>query len=214
VRINNSTFERVEEFKYLGTTLTHQNSIPEEIKSRLRLGNACYHSVQNLLSSRLLSKNLKIKIYRTIILPVVLYGCETWLLTLREERKLKMFENMVLRRIFGPRRDEVKGEWRRLCNKELNDLYSSPNIVRVIKSRRIRWAGHVVRMGEERGAYRVLVGKLEGKRSLGRPRSRWVDNIRMDLQEVGCGYMDWIGLAQDRNRLWTLVSAVMNLRVL
>ena len=102
----------VEEFKYLGTTLTCQNSIPEEIKSRLRLGNACYHSVQNLLSSTLLSKNLKIKIYRTVILPVVLYGCETWSLTLREERKLRVFENRVLRKIFGPRRDEVMGEWR------------------------------------------------------------------------------------------------------
>jgi len=113
VRIDNSTFERVEEFKYLGTNLTYQNSIAEEIKSRVRSENACYHSVQNLLSSRVLSKNLKIKIYRTIILPVVLYGCETWSLTLREESKLRVFENMVLRGIFGPRRDEVLGEWRR-----------------------------------------------------------------------------------------------------
>jgi len=107
---------------------------------------------------------------------------------------------MVLRRIFGPRRDEVTGEWRRLHNEELNDLYSSPNIVRVIKSRSMRWAGHVARMGEENGVYRVLVGKLEGRRPLGRPRRRWVDNIRMDLQEVRCGYMDWIGLAQDRDK--------------
>ena len=107
-----------------------------------------------------------------------------WSLTLREERKLMVFENMVLRRIFGPRSDEVTGEWRRLHNEGLNDLYSSPNIVRVIKLRRIRWAGHVARMGEERGAYRVLVGKPEGKRPLGRPRRRWVDNIGMDLQKV------------------------------
>jgi len=159
------------------------------------------------------SKNLKIKIYRTIILPVVLYGCETWSLKLREERKLRVFENIVLRRIFGSRRDEVRGEWSILHNEELNDLYFSPNIVRVKKLRRIIWAGHVARMGEERGVYRVLVGKPEGKRPLGIPRRRWVDNIRMDLQEVGCGYMDWIGLAQDRDRWRTLVSVVMNVRV-
>ena len=111
------------------------------------------------------------------------------------------------------RRDEVTGEWRRLHNEELNDLYYSLNIVRVIKSRRMRWAGHVARVGEERGVYRVLLGKPEGRRPLRRHRRRWVDNIRMNLQEVGCGYMDWIGLAQDRDRWRTLVSVVMNLRV-
>ena len=121
---------------------------------------------------------------------------------------------MVLRRIFGPRRDEVTGEWRRLHNEELNDLYSSPNIVWVIKLRRMRWAGHVARMGEPREVYRVFMGKPEGRRPRGRPRLRWVDNIRMDLQEVGCEYMDWIGLVQDRDSCRTLVSAVMNLRVL
>jgi len=125
-----------------------------------------------------------------------------------EEKNLR-----VLRRIFGPRRDEVTGEWRRLHNEELNDLYSSPNIVRVIKSRRMRWAGLVTRMGEEEEVYRVLVGKAEGKRPLGIPRRRWADNIRMDLQEVGCGNVDWIGLTQDRERWRTLVSVVMNLRV-
>jgi len=122
-------------------------------------------------------------------------------------------ENMVLRRIFGPRREDVTGEWRRLHNEKLNDLYCSPNIVRVIKPRRMRGARHVVCMGEDRWVYRVLVGKPEGRRPLGRPRRRWMDNIRMDIQEVGCGYMDWIGLAQDRDRWWMLVSAVMNLRV-
>ena len=116
-------------------------------------------------------------------------------------------------RIFGPRRDKVTEERRRLHNEELNDLYSSPNIVRVIKWRRMRWAGHVACMGEERGVIRVLVGKPEAKRPMGRPRHRWVDNIRNDLQEVGCGYMDWIGLAKGRDRWRTLVSAVMNFRV-
>jgi hypothetical protein len=162
----------VEEFKYLGTTLTNQNFIQEEVKGRLKLGNACYYSVQNLLSSRLLSKNLKIRIFRTIILPVVLYGCENRSLTLKEERRLGVFENRVLRRIVGPKRDEVTGEWRKLHNDELNGLYSLPNMVRVIKSRRLRWAGHVAHMGDGRGVYRVLVEKPEGKRPLVRPRHR------------------------------------------
>ena len=133
MKFDNSSIERVEEFKYLGTTLTNQNSIQEEIKSRLKSGNACYYSVQNLLSSRLLSKNLKMKIYKTLILPVVLYGCKTWLLTLREERRLRVFENRVLRRVFGPKRDEITGEWRKLHNEKLRDLYLLTNIVRVVK---------------------------------------------------------------------------------
>jgi len=119
----------------------------------------------------------------------------------------------MLRKTFGPRRDEVTAEWRRLHNKELNDLYYSPNIMWVIKSRRMRWTGHVARMGEESGVYRVLVGKPEGRSPLGRPGRRWVDNIRMDLQEVGCGYMDWIGLTHDRDSWRKLVSALTNLRV-
>jgi hypothetical protein len=123
-----------------------QNDIHDEIKSRLNSGNACSYSGQNLLSSRLISKNLKIKIYKIVILPVVLYGCETWSLTLREEHRLRVFENRRLRRIFGPKSKE-DGSWRKLHNDELHSLYSSPNIVRVIKSRRMRWAGHVARMG-------------------------------------------------------------------
>ena len=203
----------MEEFKYLGTTLTNQNSIQGEIKCRLKLGNACYYSVQNLLSTSLLSKTLKIKIYRTIILPVVLYGCKTWSLTLREESRLRVFENRVLRRIFGPKRDEVTWEWRKLHYEELRDLYSLPNIVRVVKSRRMRWVGHVARMEEGRGVHRVLAGKPEGKRPLGRPRLRWEDNIKMDLQEVGGGG-DWMELAQDRDRWRALVNKVLNFRVL
>jgi hypothetical protein len=153
------------------------------------------------------------RIYKTIILPVILYGCETWSLTLREELRLRLFENRVLRRIFGPKRDEVTGGWRKLHNEELRDLYSSPSIIRIIKSRRMRWAGHVARMGEKRNAYRLLVGKPDGKRPLGRPRRRWVENIKMDLLEIGWGGVDWIGLAQDRDKWRPLVNAVMNLRV-
>jgi hypothetical protein len=128
----------------------------------------------------LLLKNIKIRIYKTIILPVVQYGCEAWSLTLRQEHRLRVFENRELRRIFGPKRDEVTGEWRKLHNEELRDLYSSPNNIRIIKSRRMRLPGHIARMGEKRTAYRLLVGKPEGKRPLGRSRRRWVDNIRMD----------------------------------
>jgi hypothetical protein len=130
-------------------------------------------------------KNLKIRIYKTIILPVILYGRETWSLTLREGHRLAAVKNRVLRRIFGPTRDEVIGEWRKLRNEELHVLYSYPSIIRIMKSRRMRWAGQVARMGEKKNAYRLLVGKPEGRRPLGRTRRRWLDNIRMDLVEVG-----------------------------
>jgi hypothetical protein len=119
----------------------------------------------------------------------------------------------VLRRIFGPKRDEVTGEWRKLHNEELRDLYSSPSIIRIIKLKRMGWAGHVARMEEKRNACRLLVGKPEGKRPLGRPRNRRVDNIKMDLGEVGWGDVDWIGLAKDRNRWRVLVDLLLNLRV-
>jgi hypothetical protein len=131
----------------------------------------------------------------------------------REERRLRVYENRVLRLIFGPKRDEVKREWRKLHNVELNDVYSSTNIVRVIKWRRISWSGYVARMEERRGVYRVLVGKPEGKRPFGRPRRRWKDNIKMDLQEVIYGSMYWIDLAPDRDWWRALVNVVMNLQV-
>jgi hypothetical protein len=146
---------------------------------RLNSGNACCHSVHSLLSSRLLSRNLKFKIYKTITLSTILYGCEIWSLTLREEYTLRVFENRVLRRIFGPKRDEVTGQWRKLHSGELHNLYSSLDIIRQIKSRRMRWAGHVACMGEGRNVYRVLVGKPEGKYQLedqgvdGRMGSKW-----------------------------------------
>jgi hypothetical protein len=133
-------------------------------------------------------------------------------LTSREEHRLTVFENRVHRRIFGPKRDEVTGGWRKLHNEELHGLYSSPSIVRVIKAR-MKWVGHVARMGEVRGAYNILVGWPEGRRPLGRPRRRWEDNIKMDLREIGFEDVDWIHWAHDRDRWRALVNTVMNLRV-
>jgi hypothetical protein len=153
------------------------------------------------------------RIYKIIILPVVLYGCETWSLALREEHRLRVFENKVLRRICGPKRDEVRAGWRKLHKEELRDLYSSASIIRIIKSWRMRWAGRVIRMGKKTNAYRLLVGKRKGKRPLGRPRCRWVDNIKMDLVEIGWGGVDWIGLAQDRDKWRALANAVINFPV-
>jgi hypothetical protein len=196
----------------LGIILTDQNCIHEEIRIRLNSGNACYHAVQNL-SSRLLSINVKIKIYKTIILPVVLYGCETWCLTSREQHRLRVFENRVLRRIFGPKRDEVTRSWRKLHNGELHDLYFSPCIIGMIKARRMRWVGHVAPMAEVRGAYIILVGRPEGRRPMGRLRHRWEDNIKVDLWEIGFGDVDLIHLAQDRDKWRALVNTVVSLRV-
>ena len=161
--------------------------------------------MQNLLSSSLLPKNLKITIYRNIILPVVFYECETWSLTLKEERRPRLFENRALRRIFGPKRAEVTGEWSNYVIKSLMISTPQTNIIRVMKSRRMKWARHVERMGGSR--------ETEGKRLLGRPRRRWEDNIKMYLQEVECEFMDWIDMDQVRDRRRALVNAVMNLRI-
>jgi hypothetical protein len=154
---------------------------------------------------------IKIKIHKTVILPVVLYGCKTLSLSLREKHRLRVSENRVLK-IFGPKREE-DGSWRKLHIDELRSLYSSPNIVRVIQSRRMRWAGHVARMGEGKGVYRVLVGRPKGKRPLGRPRRRWEDNTKIDLREIGIYGVNWIRLAQDSVQWRDFVSTVMNLRV-
>jgi hypothetical protein len=134
-------------------------------------------------------------------------------MALREEHRLRAFENMVLRTIFGAKRDEVKGSWRKLHNEELHNLYSSPSIIRMINSRRMRWARHVARIRAKRKACRIFVGKPEGKRPLGKPRRGWMDNIKIDLREIGWDSMDWVDLAQDRDQWRALVNTVMKLRV-
>jgi hypothetical protein len=166
----------------------NQNSIQDEIKRRLKSGNAFYHSVYNLLPSSLLAKNVQIKIHRIIILLFVLYGCETWSLTLREERRLRVFENSVLRRIFGPKRDELTREWRKLHIGEHNDLFSPPNIIRVIKLRRTREAGNVARMGDSSGIYRILVGNLRDRDLLEDPGVNGMIILRWFIRKWGGRY--------------------------
>ncbi|KAJ4427537.1 hypothetical protein ANN_25185 [Periplaneta americana] len=178
--------------------IKRQNTIRSMTADAFRSKNLDVHEEVHCIADgfqSLLSKNLKVRIYKTVILPVVLYGCETWTLTLRQEQRLRVFENKVLRKIFRAKKDEVGEEWGKL-----HILYSSPDIIRNIKSRRLRWARHVARMGESRNSYRVLVGRPEGKRPLGRPRRIWEDNIKMDLREVGYDDRDWINLSQDRDR--------------
>jgi hypothetical protein len=155
---------------------------------------------------------MSVQYNKIVILPVVLYGYETWSLTLEKGHRLRVSENRVSRRIFGPKREE-DGSWRKLHNDELHSLYSSPNIVRVNNSRRMRWTGHVARMGEGRGVYRVFIGKPKGKRPLERPGCRWEDNIKMDLREIGIGGVNQIRLAQDKVQWRAFVNTVMNLRV-
>jgi hypothetical protein len=145
---------------------------------------------------------------------VVLHGCETWSLILREEPRLRAFENRVLRRIFEPKRDEVTEEWKKLHHEELHYLRSSSSIIRNMKSRRMRWVGHVARMGEKKNAYRFLVEKPEGNRTLRRPRRKWIYNINMDLSEIGLRGVEWLGLAQDRYSWIALVIAAITLRAL
>jgi hypothetical protein len=184
----------VAQFKYLGMTVTNQNLIHEEIKRRLNSVNTCYHSIQNLLCYHLLSKNIKIRIYETIILPMVLYGCETWSLTLREEHRL--------RRVYELGRDDVTGDWRTLHNEELHNFYSFPSIIRMIKPRRITWDGHVAQIRDKKKACNLLMG---------RQRYRWVDSIKMDLGEIGWCGMDWNDMAQNKDQWRAPVNTVMNI---
>ena len=213
LNVANFKFAQVNEFKYLGTIVTDKNETKTEIQKRLHSGNACFYATNKLLKSRLLSRKTKIRIYKTIILPVVLYGCETWPLTRAQENRFRVFENKVLRKIFGTKKDEVGWEYRKLHNHELEELYKSPSIVRIIKSRRLRWAGHVARMSEERTARTIFAQKPRSKRPLGRPTRRWKDNVLQDLEEIGRNQVPWTEFAQNRVEWRSCVEAAMNFRV-
>ncbi|KAJ4427428.1 hypothetical protein ANN_25050, partial [Periplaneta americana] len=247
IKIGNLSFEEVEKFKYLGATVTNINDTREEIKHRINMGNASYYSVEKLLSSSLLPKNLKVRIYKTVILPVVLYSYETWTLTLREEHRRVRWTGHVARmgesrnayrvlvarpggkRPLGrPRRrweDNIKIDLREVGyeDREWINLSQDRDQWRAYARaggneppgslKASKWAGHVARMGESRNVYRVLAGRREGKRPLGRPTRRWEDNIKMDLREVGYDDREWINLAQDRDQWRAYVWAAMNLRV-
>jgi hypothetical protein len=167
----------------------------------------------SLLSSCLLSKNLKIKIYKTIILPNVSYRCETWSLTLREEYRLRVFDNRVLRRTYGSKREEVAGGWRRLHSEELHNLFVSPNVITVIKSRRMRWVGHAAQMEEMRNACNSFVRRPEEKGPHARLRHRWDDHVRMDLRVTGREVVDWMHPAQDRDQQQAPVNTVKHLQL-
>ena len=198
--------------RFLVFLIENQECIYEEIKCRFKAGNSFYYTVQTVFYSRFLSKNLKIKIIKTIIFLVVLYGCETLSLRLNKGCKTRVFENLTMRRIFWPKRNENR-EWRRLHNEELLSSYRSASIVRVIKFRRLRWVAHVARMDEGQRSFKILTDKPTWKRPLGGPRCRWEDNIRMDLNEIATNTRNWVDSAQDRDYYRAFVNAVLNLRV-
>jgi Reverse transcriptase (RNA-dependent DNA polymerase) len=197
--------ENVKQFKYLGAIIKNDNSFSEELKARISSGNRSYFALAGLFRSKQLSWDVKIKIYKTIFRPVVTYGCETWTLTKKDETTLLVFERSMLRRIFGACVDTISVEWRRRTNRELEELYGPENILRLIKSLRIQWAGHVVRADQSRMIKTIYSDKMEGRRPPGRPRTRWKDNIDRDLNKIGI--VDWERVALDRQTWRGIVVA-------
>ena len=199
--------EAVGSFKYLGSTVTTNNLIDEEIRLRIGAGSRCSWALNTTLKSRMLSKATKVQIYTTIIRPTVTYGCETWRLTKELERRLNVFERSILRRIWGPIYDEANGEWRRRHNHELRALTDFPPITNIVRSSRLRWAGHVARKEDGQLVKEVMVGRPLGTRPLGRPRKRWIDNVKEDLNTLGVNPNDWRLVAENRSTWRQLVKA-------
>ena len=207
LQLGEQRIEAVQSFKYLGSTVTSNNLVEEEIGIRIGAGSRCSWALNDTLRSRMLSRATKTQIYTAIIRPVVLYGCETWRLTKESERRLEVFERSILRRIWGPVWDNERREWRRRHNEELVRVSQLPTISNVVRSHRLRWAGHVARMEDGCLARDLMLGTPRGRRPLGRPRKRWVDNIKEDVRQLGVEPEEWIETARNRPRWRKLVKA-------
>ena len=204
--------EGVQSFKYLGSTITSDNEIDIEIAERIGSGSRCAYALNKVLTSRRVSRKTKLRIYNIMIRPIVLYGCETWTLTKARIHRLEVFENSILRRIYGPIFDNAQGQWVRRHNRDLRELSNQPYIQNVIKARRLRWAGHCARMPDERTPKIVMNGVVQGQRPVGRPWYRWVDNIQKDTREIAPDIRDWQEIAQDREQWRGLVTAAVGLQ--
>jgi hypothetical protein len=201
--LGETTYKGVEKFKYLGCTVTDTNTREEEINIRTQNALRCAAALHKALVSKLLSRNTKIRIYKTVIRPILMYGCEIWALTLKEENRLLVTERRILRKILGPAKKE-DGGWRMRKNREIEEMVNEPNIIGETKAARLRWLGHITRMGEDRAVKRAYVGRPNGRRPVGRPRYRWRDEVEKDLRELRAP--DWLETAQERERWRSLVS--------
>ena len=209
VNIDGMEVEVVETFKYLGMTVGKDGKMNEEINQRIGAANRCLFSLISLLKKRSISRNTKMKVYNTIIRPILIYGCESWSLTKQQEKRLEVFENKILRIVVGPVYDQEIGQWRRKHNWELREQTKQPHISQIVKGRRMQWAGHVARMEEERMPKRVFIAQVDGRRPPGRPRKDWRRCLEEDIEREGMNPRDWMDLAQDR-RVWNNLSrAVM-----
>lgn len=210
IQIDDMKIKRTETYKYLGTNFNCSNIIREEIKSRVHSGNKVYYALQHLLKSNDLSRNIKITIYKTLIRPIVLYGSETWSTTKKDEALLQTFENRILRRIFGPIKDAISGEWRIRSNIEIHTLFNSPLITGIMRANRLQWLGHVERMADNRETKTAYTKMLNGRRPRGRPRRRWRDNVQADLQTLKV--TNWKDKVKNRDEWRHVISAAKNLK--
>lgn len=208
IQIDNHTIEEVSEFKYLGSTITNNNETSEEIKTRIAAGNKSFYVLKNIFQSRNTSRNIKKRIYKTIIKPVVTYGSETWILKMEDQENLCIFERKILRRIYGPIKEGE--EWRTRMNYELKNLYKDPDIISTIKTQRIKWLGHLIRMRNDRGPKMAYERKPEGRRKRGRPRKRWSEDVENDLKQLGV--RTWRRKALDREEWKEVIEQAKDLQ--